>query len=262
MVTALKNGTSGLSSAVKIAYIALMTALLIGGQALFSAFTGVEIVTLLLVCFSYVFGIYCGVFTAVSFSLLRCFLWGFYPSVIILYLLYFPLLSLIFGILGGVKDEFYEKIPLWTVILVNLVLALLITSITLCLSFNLIKISALLKAQIDVFLWVLLVLFSLLLIAFDVLLVLMKRKLLKSQIAVKTVIVTALSACCTVFFTLLDDIITPLFFGMTAQTALTYFYASFSAMLPQTVCTVLTLSTLFAPITKIFNKAKKPLNKS
>ena len=71
----------------EIAYTALACALLIGGQYVFSFVAGVEIVTLLLICFSFVFGVRNGVICAVAFSVLRCLLYGFYPTAIILYLI-------------------------------------------------------------------------------------------------------------------------------------------------------------------------------
>ena len=87
-------------SAKEIAYIAVFCALVIGGQYLFSALPGVEIVTLLFVCYAYAFGPARGCLCATAFSLLRTFIFGFFPDVVILYLIYLNLLSLTFGLLG------------------------------------------------------------------------------------------------------------------------------------------------------------------
>ncbi len=83
-----------------IALVSVFTALLIGGQFILSGITGIEIVTVLLLSFSYYFGISRGLFVANAFSLLRCFIFGFFPTVIILYLVYYNLFVVVFGLLG------------------------------------------------------------------------------------------------------------------------------------------------------------------
>ena len=60
--------------------IGLYTALLIGGQLAFFAISGIEIVTLLFTAFVFYFGIIRGMFLATCFSLLRCFVFGFFPN--------------------------------------------------------------------------------------------------------------------------------------------------------------------------------------
>ena len=55
-------------------------------------------------------------------------------------------------------------------------------------------------------------------------------------------------------FTLLDDVLTPLFYGYSFDAAVAYFYTGFFAMLPQTICTLVTLSTLSAPVTYIMRR--------
>lgn len=90
-------------SAKEIALIAVFCAVLLGGQFCFSFLMGVEIVSVLLATFSYVFGKTRGVICAVAFSLLRCFLFGFFLSVFLLYLLYYPLFAFLFGALGKKK---------------------------------------------------------------------------------------------------------------------------------------------------------------
>ncbi|MDE7087451.1 MAG: hypothetical protein K2O67_04580 [Clostridia bacterium] len=247
------------SSARNIAYIALMTALLIGGQYALGFVAGVEVVTVLLLCFSAYFGVVCGVLTAVSFSLLRCIIWGFYPAVIILYLIYYPLFALCFGLLGKIKKEQFDGAKIWLCAVVNILLAALCAACVCCAAFNVIKISALYKRTLQIFLYVLSAISAALLIAFDVLFVLTRRKVLKGGNALKLFFFTAVAAIFTACFTLLDDVISPLILGMTPLTALTYFYASFTAMLPQIVCTVATVLTLYYPVTFALTKAcKKP----
>jgi hypothetical protein len=89
-----------LGSAKDLANIALMTALLIGGQFVLSQVGGIEIVTVLLLSYSYCFGAKKGVCAAVCFSILRCFIFGFYVNVILLYLIYYPLFALFWGTVG------------------------------------------------------------------------------------------------------------------------------------------------------------------
>jgi hypothetical protein len=89
-----------ISAAKEIAVLSMMTALLIGGQLALSMILNVEVVTVLLCTFSCVFGVKRAMITATAFSLLRCFIFGFFPNVIILYLIYFNFFALIFGLLG------------------------------------------------------------------------------------------------------------------------------------------------------------------
>ena len=70
------------------AYIAVFVSLLIGVQLAFSFVPGVEFVTLLLVCYAFCFGAMRGVISAICFSLLRCIIFGFFPDVVVLYLIY------------------------------------------------------------------------------------------------------------------------------------------------------------------------------
>ena len=76
------------------------TALLIGAQIVLSGIAGVELVTILLLCFCYRYGAKQGILVATAFSLLRCFVFGFYPNVIVLYLVYYNLFALVIGLLG------------------------------------------------------------------------------------------------------------------------------------------------------------------
>ena len=90
-----------MSKTKEIALIGVYVALLIGGQVALSAISGIEVVTVLLASFAFYFGIKRSLIVAVAFSILRCFLFGFMPSVIILYLIYYPLFVTIFGLIGN-----------------------------------------------------------------------------------------------------------------------------------------------------------------
>lgn len=165
-----------------IVRIALCVAMLIGGQLALSAVSGIEIVTVMLLCFCYVWGVRHGVATAIAFSLLRCFIFGFYINVVVLYLVYYTLFALFFGWLGsrmGDKPSF-----------------------------------------------------------------------------LKVLLVIAFAVIFTASFTLLDDVITPLLFGFSKNAAGAYFFASLYAVIPQMICTAVTVSVFFLPLTKVISKFK------
>ena len=81
--------------------VAMCVALLIAGQLALSSVTGIEIVTVMLLCFCYCYGIRHGIAIATTFSLLRCFVFGFQINVIVLYLVYYNLFAIFFGWLGA-----------------------------------------------------------------------------------------------------------------------------------------------------------------
>ena len=111
-------------SAKELAVLAVFVALLLGGQTLFSALPGVEIVTLLVVSFSFAFGASRGMLAVTAFSLLRNFLFGLFPTVLILYLIYYNILAFTFGLLGRRK---WKKA--WETLLVVLPTACLCTAL-------------------------------------------------------------------------------------------------------------------------------------
>ena len=97
-------------SAKQIILSGVFTALLIGVQFILSGVAGVELVTVLLLCFCYKYGVRQGILVANAFSLLRCFVFGFFPNVIILYLIYYNLFALLFGCIGKkFKSEYTVK---------------------------------------------------------------------------------------------------------------------------------------------------------
>ena len=165
-------------SAKDIAFISLMTALLIAAQLALSMVAGVEIVTVLFLGYCYAFGVRRGIFVAIAFSLLRCFVFGFSPTALILYLVYYDLFAVVFGVLAPFNEKQAAPLPLVQVVLT--------------------------------------------------------------------------AAVMTILFTLLDDVITPLFYGYSSRAALVYFYNSLIVMATQSVCTVVTVSLLFVPLRKAF----------
>lgn len=170
-------------SAKECAYLAVFVALVIAMQLALSFVPGVEIVTVSFVAYSLVMGARRGTVAATAFSLLRQMVFGFFPTVLVLYLIYFNLLALCFGLIG-----------------------------------------------------------------------------LKWKASAKTLPWLVLIACaCTVCFTLIDNVITPLWYGYSAKATKAYFFASLPFMIPQVICTAVSVSFLLIPLVKAFSFARKQL---
>jgi len=167
-----------MSSAKKIVLPGVFTALLIGGQYVLSGISGIEIVTVLFLTFTYMCGIVQGLLVANAFSLLRCFIFGFTPSVIVLYLVYYNIFALVFGTIGKLFNREYS-----------------------------IK---------------------------------------------KHVIIILIAVIMTVLFTMLDNVITPLMYGFTAKATKAYFLASLYTVIPQLICTFVTVLIIFPGLLKAF----------
>ncbi len=168
-------------SAKECAYIAAFVALVIALQFAFSFVPGVEVVTVSFVAYSLAMGARRGMTAATAFSLLRQFVFGFFPTVLVLYLIYFNLLALCFGSLGK-----------------------------------------------------------------------------KITVAPKTLPILAAIACFgTVCFTLLDNVLTTLWYGYSARAARAYFMASLPFMIPQVICTAVSVGVLALPLVKAFFVIKK-----
>ena len=83
-----------------IVRVAMSVALLIAVQMALTAISGIELVTVILLCLSFCYGIRTGMTIATAFSLLRCLYFGVYINIIVLYLIYYNLFALFFGWLG------------------------------------------------------------------------------------------------------------------------------------------------------------------
>ncbi len=166
-----------------IARVAMCVAMLIGAQLALTAISGIEIVTVMMLCFCFSYGVRSGVAAATVFSLVRCLVFGFQPNVIVLYLVYYNLFALFFGWLGG---RFAGKLSL-----------------------------------------------------------------------VRTVIVVISAMGFTLLFTLLDDVITPLLYGFHPNAAKVYFLQSLYTLIPQLLCTLVTVAILFPPLTEVIRKVDK-----
>ena len=163
-----------------IVRIAICVAMLIGVQLALSAVSGIELVTAMLLCMCFCYGIRTGMTIATVFSLLRCFIFGFQVNVIVLYLVYYNLFALFFGWMG---TRFAGRITF----------------------------------------------------------------------AGKLILVASAVAF-TVCFTMLDNVITPLIYAFHANAAKVYFLQSLSALIPQSICTLVTVSVLFTPLTRVIQK--------
>ena len=118
-----------MNSAKKIILPGVFTALLIGGQLALSGISGIEVVTVLLLTFVYKYGIVQGLLAANSFSLLRCFIFGFMPNVLILYLVYYNIFVLVFGFLGKVFRHEYSIKKHIFVVIIAIIMTILFTII-------------------------------------------------------------------------------------------------------------------------------------
>ncbi len=226
----------------KITASAVMVALLVVLQLTLSFLAGVELVTPFFLVFCVVYGVSAGCLTATAFSLVRCFLFGFSPNVILLYLIYFNLFALAFG--GVFKRAKIREIACP-------VLLVFLLSFTLFFALFPLPVNALLKGNFTVISWVLFALVCLLGLGYALLLFLWKKR--EGRELAAAVLFAALF---TVFFTLLDDVVTPLYFGYSKEGALAYFYASLLPMLTQTVCAVVSVGVLYLPLKKVFNQTR------
>ena len=163
-------------SAKECAFIAVFVAMVIASQLVLSAVPGVEVVTVLFASYAFVFGVRRGMIAATVFALLRQLIFGFFPTVLILYILYYNILTATFALLGK-----------------------------------------------------------------------------RIQNPIKWLWVIVMFACiCTAFFTLLDDVITPWFFGYGMQAWKLYVYASLPVMGLQMLSAVVLVSLLFVPLQRTF----------
>lgn len=110
-----------------IVRVAMSVALLIASQMALSMITGVEIVTVILLCLCFYYGIQTGLAIATTFSLLRCFFFGFQINVIVLYLIYYNLFALFFGWLGKCFTGKLTLLRIGTVVATAVVFTILFT---------------------------------------------------------------------------------------------------------------------------------------
>lgn len=232
-------------NAKRLALCAVTTALLIAIQYVLGFVSGVELVTAFFLCFCYVFGVRCGAAVGIAFSLLRCLIYGFFPNVILLYLLYYSLFAVVFGLMGE-RPALLKLCP---------AIALAIMALSGYFAVRGVPISALYKTRVRVMLWVIFGLTAVILIFY-----LIAALIKKAESAAELASVTSAAVFMTVLFTLLDDVITPLTMGYSAEAAAGYFYGGFLAMLPQTVCAAVSVFLLFRPLKSVFSRFKNQIS--
>lgn len=121
------NHSNMMSKTKQLAIISIFTAILISSQFALSFISGIEIVTVLFLAFAYVFGIKMSLFVANAFSILRCIIFGFFPNILILYLVFYNLFALIIGFIGiKFKHKLNWKIHL-TLIFISIILTVSFT---------------------------------------------------------------------------------------------------------------------------------------
>lgn len=169
-----------MKTAKNITLPSVYTAILIGGQFVLSGISGIEIVTVLLLAFCYKYGVKQGLLVANAFSLLRCFLFGFYLNVLILYFVYYNTFVIVFGLLGKEFNNSYG---------------------------------------------------------------------IKSHI-----VIIVVAMIMTASFTLFDNVLTPLIYGFSQNATKAYFLASLYTVVPQIMCTMVTVTFLFPLIIKVLPK--------
>ncbi len=178
-----KNKKYFLRSAKECAHIAVFVATVIASQLALSALPSVELVSVLFISYAFVMGVARGALAATAFTLLRQLVFGFYPTVFILYLVYYNLLAVGFGILGKRLKNTKRNLP-----------------------------------------------------------------------------ILLLFACVfTLFFTLFDCVITPLWYAYTAEAFRAYFVASLPFCLTQIACVAVSVLLLFLPLSKTFAWVKRNL---
>ena len=114
-----------MNTAKKIILPGVFTALLIGSQFVLSAISGIEIVTVLLLTFVYKYGVKQGLFVANAFTIIRCFIFGFVPNVLVLYFVYYNAFVILFGLTGNAfKHEYSLKKHILIIVVVMFMTAL------------------------------------------------------------------------------------------------------------------------------------------
>ena len=87
------------NAAKKVALTAVLAALLIGGKWALAALPNIEVVTILIASFAFVFGFFVSLTATIVFVLEETLSWGFHTWAIS-YFIYWPLVALVFSILG------------------------------------------------------------------------------------------------------------------------------------------------------------------
>ena len=72
----------------------------------------------------------------------------------------------------------------------------------------------------------------------------------------RLILVVIVVALLTILFTILDNLITPLMYSYGIEAFKAYCIASLTALIPQTICAIISVALIFPPLIKIFEKIK------
>lgn len=72
---------------------------------------------------------------------------------------------------------------------------------------------------------------------------------------------TVVACVCTACFTLIDDVLTVVWYSYSERAAKIYFNASLSFMIPQVICTAVSVGLLFLPLERAFSRAERRLKR-
>lgn len=82
-------------------------------------------------------------------------------------------------------------------------------------------------------------------------------KALKSQTKIKDIIiVTAIAVVMTVLFTMIDNVLSLVMYGLSQNAFKVYVQASLLTMVPQMICVAITVPLLFVPLIRIYKTIK------
>ena len=167
----------------------------------------------------------------------------------------YPAFAATFGAVGGAWRRRGGPSP-FALMCVNVVLLALSAASGACAALGLVKVSRLAKAMVDALLWTICALCLLLTVALDVLSALGARGAGRARGFCTAAFCASVAAAFTVAFTLLDDVITPLFmgWGLFSAASAGYFYSSFLVLTVQVVCVIVSVCLLFVPLTAVTDR--------
>ena len=112
---------TGKNVALYVAITALFAALLTGGKMALAAFPNVEVVTILIAVFAYVWGIKYAIPSTIAFVVVQVLIYGFNIWVV-QYLIHWPCVAIVFCLLGKVQWK-----RNWAVVVLSTTIAIVLT---------------------------------------------------------------------------------------------------------------------------------------
>lgn len=112
-----------------IVIVALFVALLIAFQVALSWLNGIELITVMLASIAFYYGIKIVLSTVNIFLVVRSLIFGFFPSVMMLYFVYYNLFILCFGLIGKKAERKLSKRSYILSILMSVVMTIMFTAL-------------------------------------------------------------------------------------------------------------------------------------